>query len=52
MLCKTKVSVCCQIHTKQINALCRHSLEFLVVKPGGTAYRVTVGLLKVAFDCM
>jgi hypothetical protein len=36
MLYKAKVPVCSEIHTKQINALCGHNVEFLFVEPGGT----------------
>ena len=32
MLYKELIAVCSQIHTKHINALCGHNVEFLNVK--------------------
>ena len=36
MLYREIITVCSQIHTKYINTLCGHDLEFVNVKPGGT----------------
>ena len=36
MLYRAKVPVCSEIHTKQINALYGHNVEFLLVELGGT----------------
>jgi len=36
MLERELVTVCCEIHTKQINALCRKNVEFLKDKFSGT----------------
>jgi len=35
MLYREIIAVCSQIHTKHINTLCGHNVEFLTVKPGG-----------------
>jgi hypothetical protein len=32
---KVNVAVCSEIHTKHINTLCGHHVEFVNVKPGG-----------------
>ena len=36
MLYREITAVCYQIHTKHINTLCGHNVEFVNVKPGGT----------------
>jgi hypothetical protein len=36
MFYKAKVAVRSEIHTKHINTLCGHHVEFFNVKPGGT----------------
>jgi len=36
MLYREIIAVCSQIHTKHINTLCGHNIEFVSVKPGGT----------------
>jgi hypothetical protein len=36
MLDREIVTACCEIHTKQINTLCRKNVEFLKCKFGGT----------------
>ena len=45
MLCREIISVCCQIHTKHINALCGQKVELLNVKL--VVYIVTTGLERV-----
>ena len=32
MLCRERIAVCSQIHTKHINTLCEHNVEFVNVK--------------------
>ena len=36
MLCREVITVCSDIHTKHINALCGQNVELFDVKPGGT----------------
>jgi len=36
MLYREIIAVCSQIHTKHINTLCGHNLQWLNVKSGGT----------------
>jgi hypothetical protein len=36
MLYRDIIAVCCEIHTKHINALFGQNVELLNVKPGGT----------------
>jgi hypothetical protein len=36
MLFREIIAVCSEIHTKHINTLCGHHVEFVNVKPGGT----------------
>ena len=35
-VCKEKIAVCFEIHTKHINTLCGQNVEFFNVKPDGT----------------
>ena len=42
MLCREKIAVCSQIHTKHINTLCGQNVEFVTVKL--VVHTVTTGL--------
>jgi hypothetical protein len=47
MLYRAKFTVCSEIHTKHINALCRQNMELLTVKPDGSYSNLGFKSLKI-----